>query len=104
MHFVKLTKNLANMHMWVITMLCIWIKRSDGSVEAQQFGELLKRVRYGKFETSDFNELKNLSATEKDVETDPAWRSKSTLTDVHFYSEEHPERSNAHSRNAKALN
>ena len=26
------------------------IKRSDGSVEAQQFGELLKRVRYGKFD------------------------------------------------------
>ena len=44
--------NLTNMHMWVITMLCIWdeIKRSDGSVEAQQFGELLKRVRYGKFD------------------------------------------------------
>ena len=38
-----------------------------------------------------------------DVETDPAWRSKSTLTDFHFYSEEHPERSNADSRNAKAL-
>ena len=79
------------------------IKMSDGSVEAQQFGELLKRVRYGKFETSDLNELKNLSATEKDVETDPAWRSKSTLTDFHFYSEEHPERSNADSRYAKAL-
>ena len=26
------------------------IKRSDGSGEAQQFGELLKRVRYGKFD------------------------------------------------------
>ena len=26
------------------------IKRSDGSVEAQQVGELLKRVRYGKFD------------------------------------------------------
>ena len=34
------------------------IKRSDGSVEAQQFGELLKRVRNG-----NLNELKNLSAT-----------------------------------------
>ena len=60
-------------------------------------------VWHGKFETSDLNELKNLSATEKDVETDPAWRSKSTLTDFHFYSEEHPERSNADSRNAKLL-
>ena len=26
------------------------IKRSDGSVEAQQCGELIKRVRYGKFD------------------------------------------------------
>ena len=40
------------MHMLVITMMCIWMrpKRSDGSVEAQQCGELLKRVRYGKFD------------------------------------------------------
>ena len=28
-HFVNLTKNLANMRMWVITMLCIWM-RSKG--------------------------------------------------------------------------
>ena len=44
--------NLTNMHMWVITNAVYLdeIKRSDGSVEAQQFGELLKRVRYGKFD------------------------------------------------------
>ena len=63
------------------------IKRSDGSAEAQQFGELLKRVRYGKFENSDINELKNLSATIKDVESDSDWKYKTVLTDYHFYSE-----------------
>ena len=42
------------------------IKRSDGSVEAQQFGKLLKRVRYGKFDQYSYvgnynlhNNLKN---------------------------------------------
>ena len=42
--------NLTNMHMWVITMLCIWMRSKGVMVQAQQFGELLKRVRYGKFD------------------------------------------------------
>ena len=33
-------------------------KRTDGSPEAEQFGELLKHVRYGKFESTDLSELK----------------------------------------------
>ena len=79
------------------------IKRSDGSPEAEQFGNLLKRVRYGKFEDSDLAELKKISATIKDVKSDPEWSSKTVLTDYHYYCEEHPERSNADSINAKSL-
>ena len=43
---------MTNMHMWVITNAVYLdeIKRNDRSVEAQQFGELLKRVRYSKFD------------------------------------------------------
>ena len=47
--------------------------------------------------------MKHLSATKNDVEIDPAWRSESTLTNFHFYAQEQHERSNADSRNAKAL-
>ena len=79
------------------------IKRTDGSPEAEKFGNLLKRVRYGNFKETDLAELKNISATIKDVKTDPEWSSKTVLTDYHYYSEDHPERSNADSINAKAL-
>ena len=63
------------------------IKRSDGSLEANEYGEYLKSVRYGKFDEEKIDRLKQMTATVADT-NDKEWTQRTTLASFHFYNEE----------------
>ena len=79
------------------------VMRTDYSKASEELKSIQMKCRYGNFNQDGLARLKEITATESDLRTDPEWKNRTTLTGFHYFSSLHPERSNADSKNASAL-
>ena len=79
------------------------VMRTDNSKASADLKSVQVEGRYGKFTDNSLAKLQSITATQSDVDHDPCWESRTSLTGFHYYSELNPERCSADSMNATSL-
>ena len=79
------------------------VMRTDNSKASEELKSIHVGGRYGAFSEQSLSKLQSITATQSEIDNDPEWEHRTSLTGFHYHSDLNPERCTADSMNATSL-